>query len=393
MLLCPHPPSREAKKWALMSEHKAANNSVEAKVVGNACHECWSVWQTAYASEFGEFRSFCDAYHGDEGRAKAIDKSFSVARKTEAADFSKEEVVEQASVGLSVDRHFLALSEAELRSMLRVPRLLKAHTRSLPTALVPAENGGSQEERLFFFQDPERPFRTARLTSTTSCRTAGLAMDRDTSLYKEQGRHVMSQTWGRNEVALASLPSARVQGIDEFLASQGVSRSGGAHSHGQGHAALAARANEDEDDIVEDMSGDEQSDAEADDGTAGNKVRLVGVAASMATSMPTGSLATTRPPVPAFSSGKKRVTAASRRRQPVEAHDAASATSRPSAASFDASGSGGGGGDDGGDDSGDSGSSDFEEDDAGDSEGPQVTIRSCLSGACASDSMAPKSTI
>lgn len=288
----------QAKKWALMSQSTGTNGVVTTKPVGTACDECFSCWQTIFAFQYTDFEAFASAYHRDSTTAAVIDAAFSVHRKASVANFPQHQVTSSSSVALSVSRHYIFLSEADLRAALGVARLLKSHTRSLTSVKLPCEEDLGKTELFFAFCDPQRPWRTGRLSTSISSECEGLVMDRSISCYPEQGAHCFGRTWTSDQGDAVALSGAKVLGLSEFLASQGVSSNAGRlqqdvslrTSSGAAGSAMGRPAG----------GGSEDESDEGGDGGGGGREELVGIAASGMGISLTSPARPGRPQVPPF---------------------------------------------------------------------------------------------
>jgi len=105
---------------------------------------------------------------------------------------------------------------------LKTPRLLKSVTRGAPSCESASDTDPPTTELAFFFGEPSKPYKTARLATSMGARRAGLAMDRSRCFDPLQGRHCLGHVWADIPGGAASLATALAQPLDEVLASHAV---------------------------------------------------------------------------------------------------------------------------------------------------------------------------
>lgn len=246
----------EAKPWACLSKGTAANGEVKETAIGDACLECWKLWDESWRYQYDSFDKFSEAYHTSKDVAAKIDKSLGVARLSGTADFNQEEVQRSFTLNLNVERTYKILNESELRTLLGVPRLLKSHTKNLPVVQVPSESGSGAFEKCFAFVDDENPWRTARVSSVVAASVSSIASSRDKSLHAEHGRSCQASVWKGDESGGAALATASLRSVFDFLAGHGISYHGGSRKPKPESSSSHVFGDDDEDD---DASDDEQA--------------------------------------------------------------------------------------------------------------------------------------
>lgn len=286
--------TREGKRWAAERIHKPAAGAERRTLVGEACFECYKVWQDGFQIKYGSFDAMCDACDGDPELTSLIDRTIAVQSKGADRNFHVESRQQDESISLVVERAFLVLSESELRGELAVPRLLKGITRGLYTIQVPSESDPSQTESAFVFQDPARPYRTARLAVGVSCIASRNDLPREKNIFQGQARDGMTAAWNDQAVGSTVLLAATLPTLQSFLSDKRKSGNTAQAGNPKATHGLAQAGAE------RDAQGDDESDGDDDAGT------IVGIAASSPgkvqskkplSGTPPGQR---RPPVPTF---------------------------------------------------------------------------------------------
>ena len=165
--------SPEAKKWALMNQTPTVGGEVQSVPIGTACEACWTFWEAAYKSQYGEFQKFADAYNSKKDVADAIDKAEVVWKNQLEADFNLQTVFIERGHRLDIERQFLVVSESELRALFGVDRMKKSITKPLHSIQAPNEQDPSKLETLYCFEHPAAKYRTARLMVSMGGASAG----------------------------------------------------------------------------------------------------------------------------------------------------------------------------------------------------------------------------
>lgn len=199
-----------------------ASGEKRAKPTGDACEACFRAWNTSLKYEYGSWRDLCDRVASCQDTRSKVAGALSVLSGESQAEFAPESVTSSAGVSMEIKRHFVMLSEAELRAELRVPRLLKSHTRGVPSVTVHSETNPGEKEVVFAFADPDRPHRTGTITTrfgVASQSTPGPPQDCG---YAGQGLHQVREVYGSQHDDASKLVSARLVPLCEFLESQGA---------------------------------------------------------------------------------------------------------------------------------------------------------------------------
>lgn len=338
-------------KWAL-SERSQKANGTSVSAVGDACHDCYQGWQQGFKAEHSEWSAFVSAYKRDASSKSRIDVALRVLRGEEEAAFPVEEVKQQHSVGIEIQRHMVCLSSAELRSALGASRLLESHTRELKSVSVASETNPSERETLYLFADPSRPYRSAIARASFDISSQGMLQDKAHSCYNGQGSFVQASAWSNADAGVQPVVTARLPSLAPFLRSQGASSKpkGAKRTGGPAHG---------DDGTSSDGDGSQHADDE-DEGESADAL-LEGIAAASSAPLDLISPAKRRPPVPLFhgpSAAKATASASSARSALCDGGDA---RSRTTASSHGQSSEGDEHGDEPGDDDDDGGGSDCDD--------------------------------
>lgn len=282
-----------------MEQVSGANGQVTSRALGTSCHDCYAVWQDSLKCEFPDFSALAAQYGSDPTVKDKVDKAAAVHRGG-VASFSREQVESMREVKIEVKRHYFVASDSELRSLLHVPRILKAHTKGLGCMTLPVEGRPNEEETVHVFADPSRPLRSAEVTMVLGVGARAMEMPTSRSCYAGQAKHEAASWWASSETQAASLASSKLPSLSEYLTCHGV----------QAPSAAALQASVG-------ASGSPPSDADedsADDEPA--EQTLIGIAALSGSVHPgavgaTPSPAKHRPPVPAFAAPARQARQAS----------------------------------------------------------------------------------
>lgn len=302
----PPPPCAKVCAWALSVKVTAANGQDIVTPKGDACHDCYEGWEAVYKPQFASWESWVAAKHSTQETSAAFDKALAVWSAKQPADFPQEQVTQDTTASIHVERHFICVSEPELRQLLHTPRLLKSQTKDLRTIQVPDEGDPSKQEVMYVFADPLRPFRSAVLRTGMQLSTSAMIQDRASSAYAGQGQFLQRKSWEEASVNATSLVGAALPSLGSFMASLGVRAPGGPQVTGSAsHASASAGALVDKDGDDDDAFGDDSSAKGDDEDELKSVPQVVGIAAA-STAVPR--LATpikgrSMPPVPAFSAG------------------------------------------------------------------------------------------
>eukprot|EP00971_Amphidinium_carterae_P352480 6492614-Amphidinium_carterae.4 len=146
--------------WALRAQGK---NSTET-CLGDKCDKCFQLWTKCYDFlSWDTFSSRCQDSKNvtfQESLKEATQNLEDITQRTFRA--STVETGLQSSV--LITRHFLALTEKDLRKITNKEKISKADVASLPC--LHGKDIHGQVEDYFLFKDPDHPYRTAQLQTS-----------------------------------------------------------------------------------------------------------------------------------------------------------------------------------------------------------------------------------
>lgn len=274
-------PRPQAKKWALVEQTSAANGAQAAKPVGNACHNCFEAFSQGLKPEFEEWSKLVAAAKVPEVKER-IKQALLVHSGAQDPAFARSAATADRTAQIAVQRHMLVLSDSELRAMLRVPRLLKSHTRELTAIALPSDEDLSISENLWCFSDPSKPYRTAVVTTGVGFTSQSQVLAQDRCIYDGQAAHFVQSAWLESESKACGAVAAKLPTVESFLASQGIKAP-------RKCAPTRRETVADEDD------DDDEYDDDGDEGDASSDVALSGIAASGGVSVASFAVAPSSP--------------------------------------------------------------------------------------------------
>ena len=225
-----------------MQTIKRADGPVQ-QPVGNRCSECFELHEEAFI--YMTWEELVGQNNTDKAFASKVAEARRVKAGSAAAPKTPEEVVESERYSLEIRRSFVVLDESELRKETNQKRLTQSLTKALCTVDCPSSAGTA--EKLYFFKDEARPFRTAEIVSSHDVRHSSTRMGQYQTYLTGQGSKLYAHFSATNVDAngLGSVVEKDKQGfiktIDEFLVSKGLKMDVDA-----GDAGEAARSDQNE---------------------------------------------------------------------------------------------------------------------------------------------------
>lgn len=189
---------------------------------GTSCSQCYQAWMSAFFPEFPNFDALADAYHKDSDVQARVRTGLDILAGRAQREFPSESVHTSVDARITVSRDYLILNDAELRTELGVSRLLKAHTKGVGTMMVPSETRVNEQENVWVFADPNRPFRRATVAIAVGSSSQAEVMGVDRSAYEGQASHHLQLVWGTQGSEATALLSKGLPTLDEHLQSQGI---------------------------------------------------------------------------------------------------------------------------------------------------------------------------
>lgn len=180
--------------WAEQKMKQGANGQPLVVKIGGACLACRDHWRLHHQCEpgSGQWEQFCRRCDNDPEYRRKVEGSRAVAAGTKAKDFHEEFMQSGEEVALEVRRRFIVLSEAELAQKLGVPKLTKIVKDRLVPFLVQKIGDGSgvgENEPLYAFRDPDKPYRTADLVTISRVQSGVQYLRPADSCWQGEGKY------------------------------------------------------------------------------------------------------------------------------------------------------------------------------------------------------------
>ena len=151
----------EDKPWAL--RNKLPKNSVEVPV-GDRCESCFQTWKTSFTHLSWE--EMCERVKSEPATKKAFREAQATMADPSSRPWQSSQVLSETNFVLEICKHYICLSEKELRKQVpsaKGSKIPKSILQSLPSVQMAGPDG--EVEELFLFRHPSEPFRTATLRS------------------------------------------------------------------------------------------------------------------------------------------------------------------------------------------------------------------------------------
>eukprot|EP00971_Amphidinium_carterae_P351461 6492126-Amphidinium_carterae.2 len=182
----------EETGWALYAESESGARIPQ----GSQCDQCFHIWSRGFSymtwSELVTLHERDEPFRVTFARAKQTHLS-GVKLAEEQAQVEK-----VLQVGCEVRRSFVILNEREMRRETSQNRIKKSALKSLPSLMLPAEDGSGKQELVYLFADPTTPHRRLDLKVEVAGKKADLQLAAGEALWKGQGEqyytHVTSTT-------------------------------------------------------------------------------------------------------------------------------------------------------------------------------------------------------
>ena len=188
--------------------------------VGDKCEACFQTWKQAFAAQM----TF-DAMAEGVKKNPYIKMAFKQAQQSMADPSSKSwrgsQVCTQTSHVLEISKHYLALSEKELKKKFlngKSGKIPKALLQTLPSVHIQGPDGEAEE--IFLFKHPSKPFRSAVIKSAAQQCLSTEVMSAATHQYEHQGqdvfKHIQSSSMDEQGLKTVLNKEPHIVTLEEF---------------------------------------------------------------------------------------------------------------------------------------------------------------------------------
>eukprot|EP00971_Amphidinium_carterae_P352629 6492681-Amphidinium_carterae.3 len=146
------------------------------------CAGCYKFWHAGF--KHLEFKELVDLSKSEDFKG-TVQKARAVFQNTQRPPEVASSVNTSTSLGYQVERHFLGVSEKEMRKAGECQRIKKSVLAKVPSITIPAEDGQGSEQ-LFLFADSTHPLRRVKLTVMGQTTLQGTVLDEKKVLWPEQ---------------------------------------------------------------------------------------------------------------------------------------------------------------------------------------------------------------
>lgn len=180
--------------------------------IDDKCESCWRCFVSGFVS-YMSWQQYCLHVQSDEGRNEA--EQVGSILSGGARNFFPEQIGEMEEWGIQQGRYYLILNDREFANYMQA----RPHAKmpKAPTMQVPKEDGSGDYERVWCFEHPDHPFRTAFLFSKRTVARNTLTLQPEAHFHSRQGQELTRLACSNmKEKQSMEVLSSQVSSLDDY---------------------------------------------------------------------------------------------------------------------------------------------------------------------------------